>query len=82
LDHLLQWPFPARRRCAFAEGDAGSQALVGWLAKLSRRKVIRHCQRTPFIGFQGNLLREHDVPRDEMMVRREAPAYSWQAAVV
>jgi hypothetical protein len=30
--------------------------LVGWLAKLSRRKVVRRRQRTPLVGFQGNLL--------------------------
>ena len=30
--------------------------LVGWLAKLSRRKVVRRRQHTPLVGFQGNLL--------------------------
>jgi hypothetical protein len=44
------------------------------VAELSGRKVIRHRQRAPLVGFQGNLLRQHDVARDEIILRYEAPA--------
>jgi hypothetical protein len=52
------------------------------LAELSRRKVIRHRQRAALVGFQGNLLGQHDVARDKMIVRYEAPARSRPASVV
>ena len=56
--------------------------LVDWLAELSRRKVVCRRQRIPLVGFQGNLLGQHDVARDEMIVRHEAPARSRQAGIV
>ena len=52
--------------------NAGSPRLVAWIAKLSGRKVVRCHQCAPLVGFQGYLLGEHDVARDEMIVRYEA----------
>jgi hypothetical protein len=43
---------------------------------------MRHRQRTPLVGFQGDLLGEHDVARDEIILRHEAPARFRQAIVV
>jgi len=56
--------------------------VVSGLAELSGRKTIRYRQRTALVGFQGNLLGQHDVARDEMIVRHEAPARSRLASVV
>jgi hypothetical protein len=63
-------------------GRAKARRLVDWLAKLSRRKIVRSRQRAALVGFQGNLLGQHDVARDEMIFRHEAPALSRQAGIV
>ena len=52
------------------------------LAELFGRKVICHRQHTALVGFQGNLLGQHDVARDEVIVRYEAPARLRPASVV
>jgi hypothetical protein len=52
------------------------------LAKLSRRKVVRDRQRASLVRFQGNLLGQHDVLRDQMIIRHEAPARSRQGGIV
>jgi hypothetical protein len=51
-------------------------------AESSGRKVTRHRQRTSLVGFQGNLLGEHNVAGDETILRHEAPAHFRQASVV
>lgn len=52
------------------------------LAELFGRKVICHRQRTALVGFQGNLLGQYDVARDEVIVGYEAPARLRPASVV
>lgn len=52
------------------------------LAELFGRKVIRHRQRAALVGLQGNLLGQHDVARNEVIVRYEAPARLRPASVV
>jgi hypothetical protein len=47
-----------------------------------RKKFVRQRQRTPLVGFQGNLLGQHNVARDQMIARQEAPARSRQGRIV
>jgi hypothetical protein len=41
------------------------------VAKLSRRKPVGFFQRAPLVGFQGNLLSQHDVACDQVFIRHE-----------
>ena len=52
------------------------------LAGLFNRKVSRHRQRAPLVGFQGDLLGQHDVTCYEIVFRYEAPARSRPASAV
>jgi hypothetical protein len=45
-------------------------------------KPMCHRQRGPLIGFQSDLLGQHDVARDEMVLGYEAPAGPRSAAIV
>jgi hypothetical protein len=60
---------------------AASLVWINRGAKLSRRKIVCDRQRAPLVGFQGNLLSQHDVPRDQMFTRHEAPARSGQCVI-
>jgi hypothetical protein len=57
-------------------------SLLDAYSQLSGRKGIRHRQRVPLVGFQSNLLGQHDVARDEIIPRHEAPASPRSASVV
>ena len=59
-----------------------SEPLLDAYSQLSGRKGIRHRQRVPLVGFQSNLLGQHDVARDEIIPRHEAPASPRSASVV
>ena len=66
-----------RRRRAVGSRQAqriGAAKSKSWWPNYLGVKVIRHRQRAPLVGFQGNLLRQHDVARDEIILRYEAPA--------
>jgi hypothetical protein len=39
------------------------------------RKTVGHRERRPLIGFEGNLLGEHDVTWDKGTLRNKAPAF-------
>jgi hypothetical protein len=61
------------RPCA---GAANPDAPAGFLdsyrvAKLSRRKPVGFFQRAALVGFQGNLLSQHDVACDQVFIRHE-----------
>src|ERR1035437_9869913 len=52
------------------------------LAELSNQKISRHRQGAPLVGFQGDLLGQHDVTCYEIVFRYEAPARSRPASAV
>jgi hypothetical protein len=73
------WPRGVNER---SYRSVGQENRAQGLAKLFGRKAIRHRQRAALVGFQGYLLGQHDVARDEMIVRYEAPARSRLASIV
>ena len=46
------------------------------------RKTVGHRERRPLIGFEGNLLGEHDVTWDKGPLRSKAPAFLGQTVLV
>jgi hypothetical protein len=47
-----------------------------------RRKTFRHGQRGTLVSLKGNLLRQHDIARDEIGVGYKAPTNAWAAGAV
>jgi hypothetical protein len=52
------------------------------LFELSERKAFRHRQGSPLIGFQGNLLCQHDIASDEIVLGHKTPTNSRAAGIV
>jgi hypothetical protein len=50
--------------------------------RLFKCEAFRHRQRSPLVGFQGNLLCQHDVARDKRSVGHETPASSREAGLI
>src|ERR1700692_1068011 len=65
----------------FAAMIQGFRGRRTW-SELSDHKIFCYRQRAPLVGFQGNLLRQHDVPRNEILSRYEAPTYQGPTPII